>query len=329
MTYSRKRNFFLAQVVLGSIGSSATTAVQGSLAESSKMIPTTLSLRAGAAAVFDNGPFFDAFRRVNIANILGLTLSLVTGSHYHLDLVGTGAFCFAAFPDILNENLTWRSRFSASAVCLWSVKLASFLFRRVLKVHHDSRLTTTLESVGGTIMFWTISYVWNLLTLLPHSIGATSNIKGNVYAQWFGLGMFVVGLAFETVADFQKFQFKQSGNSKSFCNVGLFRISQHPNYFGNLLLWSGIFVMNAPALIEPSEKTLREVGIGKFVLGLLWRTRRLFLSLLSPLFLFTLFYGQANGTISNSLETAQKKHGDNPDYIRYVNEVPLIFPKFR
>ena len=87
--------------------------------------------------------------------------------------------------------------------------------------------------------------------------------------------------------------------------------------------------MNAPALIEPSEKTLREVGIGKFVLGLLWRARRLFLSLLSPLFLFTLFYGQANGTISNSLETAQKKHGDNPDYIRYVNEVPLIFPKFR
>ena len=50
------------------------------------------------------------------------------------------------------------------------------------------------------------------------------------------------------------------------------------------------------------------------------------LALLSPLFMWTLFSGQANGDITPSVELAQQKYGSDPNYIQYINTVPKIIP---
>eukprot|EP00541_Cyclophora_tenuis_P019619 CAMPEP_0116545932 /NCGR_PEP_ID=MMETSP0397-20121206/2950_1 /TAXON_ID=216820 /ORGANISM="Cyclophora tenuis, Strain ECT3854" /LENGTH=160 /DNA_ID=CAMNT_0004070315 /DNA_START=25 /DNA_END=507 /DNA_ORIENTATION=+ len=132
-----------------------------------------------------------------------------------------------------------------------------------------------------------------------------------------------MGLLTETLADYQKWNFKKH-NRNQFCNVGLWGISQHPNFFGNLLLWSGIFVMNAPALIEPYNN--HNSGKKRTLLRQLWGARRLFVALLSPLFMWTLFSGQANGTITNSVELANRKYGSDPNYQDYIATVPKIIP---
>ena len=132
--------------------------------------------------------------------------------------------------------------------------------------------------------------------------------------------MYVLGLLTESMADYQKWTFKQT-NPGQFCNVGLWSVSQHPNFFGNLVLWGGILIMNVDSLIEPSN-----VQLNGFKASLLWRSRRIFLALLSPLFMWTLFSGQANGSITNAVELANKRYGSDEGYRDYVESVPLIIP---
>ena len=50
-----------------------------------------------------------------------------------------------------------------------------------------------------------------------------------------------------TIADQQKFTFRNNPNNHGqFVNVGVWRYSQHPNYFGEMLCWFGVFMMTIP-----------------------------------------------------------------------------------
>jgi steroid 5-alpha reductase family enzyme len=262
--------------------------------------------------------------------VVGFLVSIFTGSHLHLDLVGSGAFAAATLPYL------WSSvahiRWSSTAICLWGTKLALFLFYRATKVKHDYRLTDVLASTQGTFQFWFITFVWNIMASLPHLIGLTSD-RDNTLALVSGGALYLAGFTIETLADLQKYFFKQqqaSAAASQFCNVGLWKYSQHPNWFGNLLLWTGILVMNLPALIEP----LQAVGgadnnVVTNLLLRLWSVRKLILACLGPSFLWLLFNGQATGTITTAVELANAKYGKNPKYTEYIKEVPLIIPKLK
>mmetsp|Transcript_9186 Transcript_9186/g.13358 ORF Transcript_9186/g.13358 Transcript_9186/m.13358 type:complete len:141 (-) Transcript_9186:152-574(-) len=132
------------------------------------------------------------------------------------------------------------------------------------------------------------------------------------------MAMYVVGLLTESLADYQKWVFKAENPGK-FCDVGLWSISQHPNFFGNLVLWAGIFVVNAPALIAP-------VSAGSGILSSILDYKRVGIALLSPLFMWTLFSGQASGSITDAVEMANAKYGNDPAYTKYIETVPLIVP---
>lgn len=140
-----------------------------------------------------------------------------------------------------------------------------------------------------------------------------------------------MGLAIESIADIQKYLFKQqaSAAANQFCNVGLWKYSQHPNWFGNLVLWTGILVMNLPALIEPLPPGATDKGFLSLLLLRFWSVRKLVLGCLGPGFLWLLFNGQATGSITNSVELANAKYGKDPEYAKYVKDVPLIIPNMK
>ncbi len=132
----------------------------------------------------------------------------------------------------------------------------------------------------------------------------------------------MLGLAIETLADAQKFGFKNS-HPGQFCNVGLWSISQHPNFFGNFVLWAGIFLMNLPALIDPAPVAAANGSI----MSRVWSYRRFMVALISPIFMWTLFNGQAQGTATNANALGAAKYGSDPAYAKYITEVPKIIPK--
>lgn len=268
------------------------------------------------ALTFDNAPFTGSLSIYAAINALGFVISILTGSHLHLDLLGTGAFTLASLPTLLSAT-SLRVALSSAAVCTWGAKLAGFLFFRALKVKTDGRLDGTLSTASGAFGFWFVSFIWGIVSSLPFTLGTTSTTPGSPITLAIGGTVYLLGLATESLADYQKWSFKKS-NPGRFCNAGLWSVSQHPNLFGNLLLWSGIFIMNSDSLIESG-------GDGG-ILSTLWGARRLILASLTPLFLWTLFSGQANGTITNAVEMANNKYGKDPGFQDYVKNVPKIFP---
>ena len=194
-----------------------------------------------------------------IANTLGFGISVATGSHLHLDLIGTGVFAASA---LVLRGATRSQNLSAAAIALWSAKLASFLFYRVLQTKHDARLGDMLSTVSGAATFWVASFLWGWLVSLPHTLAAgvpvAARPAGVPLLAKFGALMFAAGFAVETVADLQKWAFKNdAANAGKYCGVGLWKMSQHPNWAGNLLLWSGILVINAPTLLAAVRRAAR------------------------------------------------------------------------
>jgi steroid 5-alpha reductase family enzyme len=70
------------------------------------------------------------------------------------------------------------------------------------------------------------------------SAAATWGLLGFV-----GLTLQVIGLLLETLADSQKNGFK-SRHRHSWCNVGVWKLSTHPNYLGEGLFWWGTYLGN-------------------------------------------------------------------------------------
>jgi len=283
----------------------------------SRSCAPTLTLRRMSGAGSDGsvgidltsvGPVLLSAGALGATNLLGLGISLATGSHAHLDLIGSGSFAVVAW---LTSGVDLRSKLSGGIISLWAVRLALFLFYRALQVGHDLRLDETLATTGGAVGFWAVSFLWGFITALPHTLGASCSKRPELGPLALAaLLLSATGLYWEWVADAQKWWFKADlANRGNFCDVGLWSLSQHPNYFGNLLIWIGVFLMNAAPL---------------------WATNKgyFLLSCTSPLFLGALFYGQASGAFMNSAALAAAKYGGNVAFEEYVKNVPLIVPAF-
>ena len=292
---------------------------------------------------FDNAPLWQSQKIFLGANLLGYLITLVKPhAHYHVDLLGTGAFAAAALPALLSHQLVStripgtastlvystknpRIQWSASAVTAWSVKLALFLLYRVVqsKDGKDNRLDEILSSPTRAAGFWLFSLAWGSICSLPHVLGTTSSSVGHPVALRLGSAMAAIGWLTETLADYQKHTWKQT-NPNEPIRHGLWSLSQHPNWLGNLLLWTGVLVMNAPALVEPVLFPNRATWLTR-----VWSYRRVGLAACSPLFMLYLFWSQATGRLlPEGLAATKKRYGYGVDqsYTQYVDTTPLIFP---
>jgi len=137
------------------------------------------------------------------------------------------------------------------------------------------------------------NYAWYSLTHVFLSLGAASGVLiafPLFLAQrtpqpplgalaWAGVALFAVGLALETIAGLQLRRFlRDPANHNQIMQQGLWRYSRHPNYFGELLVWCGFFLI---ALETPwgwlgivSPLTLAYILIGPLGIGLVERRMR-------------------------------------------------------
>ena len=110
------------------------------------------------------------------------------------------------------------------------------------------------------------------------------------------------GLIVEAVADQQKLTFKNSPENKGkWCDVGLFKYSRHPNYFGDLCVWYGVFLIAMPTLTW-----LRWVAV------------------ISPLYVsIVIFLLEGVPTCERAQE---KKYGSNTEYRKYKSSTNVLIP---
>eukprot|EP01043_Picozoa_sp_COSAG02_P060581 COSAG02_NODE_7945_length_2776_cov_1.801644_1_plen_306_part_00 len=274
---------------------------------------TTLPAAAtAAAAAFSWAPCRRAAAIFAAANGAGLAISVASGgSHLHLDLIGSGAFVAAA---AATRGHHARTRLSAALVGIWGARLASFLFYRVVnsETQHDARLDST-----SARDFWTASFMWGVICSLPHTVGAGTTRPPRIGV----LGVAAVGLAcggivLETAADWQKLRFKSNpANDGRFCSTGVYKVVQQPNYLGDLMLWTGVLLLNAPSTLALGGGWPTRPALGRFGLAVL-----------SPVVMLALFYGQMHGIVTDSAKLRHEKYGADPEFVEYVRKTPFILP---
>ena len=207
-----------------------------------------------------------------------------------------------------------RTRLSAALIGIWGARLASFLFYRVVnsQAQHDTRLDST-----SMRDFWAASFLWGVICSLPHTIGAGFTRPPKIGMLGVGAaGIACAGILLETVADWQKLQFKSNpANHGRFCSTGLFGIVQQPNYLGDLMMWTGVLLLNAPSAIAGGWAGRKTATLG-----------RLGLATLSPVFMLALFYGQMHGVITDSARLRHAKYAADPEFLEYVQRTPFILP---
>ena len=135
----------------------------------------------------------------------------------------------------------------------WGLRLAWHLFRRNWGHGEDWRYRAMRRAHPNNFGRWTLVNVYGLqgglmfVVSLPLQMAMVQGAPDILQPiDILGIVLWVAGLAFEAVGDWQLKQFKANpANKGELMDRGLWRYTRHPNYFGDALLWFGMFLFAA------------------------------------------------------------------------------------
>jgi steroid 5-alpha reductase family enzyme len=157
-----------------------------------------------------------------------------------------------------NDGAAARGMLVAGLVTVWGLRLGGYILWRGWGEGEDPRYGAMRESWGArfplvslftvfllqAVILWVVSIPLWLAARSPQPAGLT-------LLDAAGTLLFLAGLLFESVGDFQLARFKADpGNRGKVLDRGLWRYTRHPNYFGDALVWWGLFVI---ALATPGS----------------------------------------------------------------------------
>lgn len=236
---------------------------------------------------------------------IGLIHARLFETEHYFDLVGSLTYVTVtvfAVQQAIDFGL--RQQLIAAAVMIWALRLGPFLFMRIKKAGEDQRFRKIKLSTPRFLLTWTLQGTWVFITAgaaLAAIMTPNTDALGGVF--YAGVILWIVGFLVEVIADNQKSRFKADpANEGKFINTGIWSRAQHPNYFGEIVLWTGVAVMAWPSL---SESAL--------------------IFLVSPLFV-ALLLTRISG-IPLLRKTAGARWGDDPEYQAYLKETPVLIPR--
>ena len=224
----------------------------------------------------------------------------LTGGLTYLTVLG-----FSLWAGSQSEPPSPREFIVSLLVVIWSLRLSSFLYFRIHRTGKDGRFDQLKTSPIRFLVPWTLQGLWVFLTMIVVIVINSQADSASQLGIWDGIGLsiWILGFGIETIADNQKTVFnKESNNQGKWIDRGLWSYTRHPNYLGEILLWTGIAFFGVSCF----------TGLEKVA----W---------ISPVFIFLLLTKISGIPILN--KRALEKWGDNPEYQRYRDNTPALFPR--
>ena len=223
----------------------------------------------------------------------------LTGSLSYLTVIW---FVFFSSNNLSGLNI--QNLIVVTLISIWAIRLGTFLFGRIHKDGEDKRFRTIKTSASQFFMTWTLQGMWVSICTMC-AITAISSSQGIIANALFylGLAFFIVGFAIEVVSDQQKSAFRAvPENKEKFITSGLWSKSQHPNYFGEILLWSAIALLSISSLNGTQ-----------------------YLTLISPIFTYVLLVYISGVRMLDDM--GNKKWGHLEEYKEYKRNTPTLILK--
>lgn len=186
-------------------------------------------------------------------------LSLRRNDVSHVDACwGLGFVAVAWISYLVGSGYGPRMLLLLCLVTIWGMRLAIHLGCRALAADEEDARYAAMRANRGSAFRWQSLYVifglQGLLILilsLPVQAAMSSGDGPLGLLDYLGLALFLAGFAIETLADAQLDAFKAARKAgeepRAVLDSGLWALSRHPNYFGETVLWWGIFLIAASA----------------------------------------------------------------------------------
>ena len=214
----------------------------------------------------------------------------------------------AAATIIFADSITLPATISCCTLFIYGIRLAGYLFVREKKSPSYKKILYQPDSkeqkpVASMLIIWiscTLLYVGQIspITFYLYNLSKGADIG----TAWVLAGATVafIGFLIETIADAQKSTAKKN-NPKQFVSTGLYRLVRCPNYFGEVLMWTGSFVICFGSSCTVGQWIIASLGYIGIVYVMFSGARRLELR-------------------------QQEVYGNNPEFQAYIRKRPIIIP---
>ncbi len=233
-------------------------------------------------------------------------IALALGVHRVVDIAWGVAFTAAAVVTCAlsaGHGDNGRRALVTAATALWGLRLAAHIARRGRGKPEDPRYERLLAKAPGNRNAYALRSVYlpqaALVWLISLPVQAAQYTgRGLDTGAITGAAVWTVGLAFEAVGDHQLARFgADPAHHRQIMDRGLWSWTRHPNYFGDFLVWWGLFLMACAT----------------------WQSTAV--SLLSPLLMtYLLIFGSGKRLLEQHM-------ADRPGYADYAARVSGFFPR--
>lgn len=207
---------------------------------------------------------------------------------------------------LYSDGLTAGTLLQCVLFIVYGCRLSGYLAYRDLKTAYNRRMKGEVKSDKGVSFaaktgIWISAAVLYVLQTSP-VLFRLADQKGTDVFCLIGLLLSAAGLTLETSADLQKNRAKKK-NPGRFVDTGLFRMVRCPNYFGEMVFWTGVFVSGLNVYHTAAEWICSILGYAGIIYVMFGGARR--------------------------LEIRQdKNYGDDPEYRKYKATTPIMIPFF-
>lgn len=236
-------------------------------------------------------------------NLLFFFVALIKQSDHFTDITYSLTFVVLTLSYVLKHPTpSSHELLAAVLVLVWAVRLGTYLLLRIFWMGKDTRFDRMRGKPLRFLSFWMLQALTVWIVLLPlYALVVDRSLRPFNLLSLCALLLWALGLCVETVADMQKFIFKARHPGGLWLDSGLWHLSRHPNYFGEMLVWWGYFL---------------------FVLPATWPLR--LLALLGPLFLSLMLRFVSGVPLLE--QSAARKYGQMPEYRDYQARTRLLLP---
>lgn len=225
---------------------------------------------------------------------------------YGFAVAGGGiAILILAMVNGWSDGVLWLAILQTLLFLAYGVRLSGFLLVREIK---NAAYRNTLKEATGDdkkMPLFVLISIWVCVAILYTAqvspmLYRYMNGAKDIVVPLIGAAVSVCGLLLESVADNQKSAQKKE-NPDMVATKGLYKIVRCPNYLGEIIFWTGIFISGITAYS----------GFGQWLMAIIAYV----------CIVFIMFNG------AQRLEKRQMaRYGDNEEYNTYANKTPIIIP---